>query len=146
MSNLERAISDALDDHAKAETRISRWEETLNAAIYNGIIDGLAEKTFVTERMKVSTAILASSLAQDFVDDLPNYLSRKANGASLDRTVYADALTPELATTIANKVVQKAIVGMLPIIRKREDDLRKMQPPMVSKCLSREFLNRMNHL
>jgi len=132
MDNLEKAISGALDQHAEAERAFHRFEIKLTAAIYNKITERAAETQFLTEAFKASTALLSTELAADFAEDLPNFLARKAGSAVPERVVVAEALNDQLVETISSHVAMKTILGLQPIWRKREDEARKRQPPMVT--------------
>jgi hypothetical protein len=92
-------------------------------------IDAAAEKTFITEAFKAQTALLASELAADFAEDLPNHLARKANVKTIDPSLVAPVLTDALLEQISTSVVKRAIVSLQPIWRKRDDEMRRLQLP-----------------
>lgn len=127
MEHLVKAIDGALNQHAEIEKHVARWELDLAASIANGIIETLSEKLFVSEMQKAQTAMLATELARDFVDDLPNFFSKQANGATLDRSAYAAALTPKLASAISARIAKAVSMNMRPLVKKQDEAYRKQQ-------------------
>ena len=133
--HVTKAISAALDDHAKAERHIDRWNASLMASIHNGILEHISAKMFVSEGMRIRAATLAQELANDFTDNiLPAHLSKLAGGATIERTAYASALNQGFLEGIAAKFINAAIRALDPQIRKHldEQDRRFASQPSAS--------------
>jgi hypothetical protein len=124
MSNLEKAISSAFNQHGEAEQHINRWELKMAAAFANEMASHLDGHGMLTEHQKAVLAAAGHQYAADIVDGTVAYLEQKA-GCKMDRSMLPGILTEAYLSQRVAAAVRTAKKSYVPMIEKRDEAMRK---------------------